>query len=179
MKRYMIAVVLGTLLAGTVAAAQDSPPRDQRWLQQLVGEWKSEAKLVFAPGQPPVECKGTESVRSIGGHWIVSEITTATPQGPMTGIMTVGYNAEKKQFVGTWIDSVMPHLWTYTGTLDAAGKVLTLEAEGPSMTAPGKTAKYRDVTEWKSREHKVMTSSVQGEDGKWTTFMTVEYRRVR
>ena len=42
---------------------------------------------------------------------------------------------------------MMTHLWVYDGALDAAGKVLTLDAEGPSFTGDGTTAKYQDVIE--------------------------------
>ncbi len=68
-------------------------------------------------------------------------------------------------------------MWKYEGSVDKAGNVLTLESEGPDAITPGKTAKYRDATEFKSKDHKVFTSSVEGDDGKWVTFMTVNYTR--
>ena len=69
------------------------------------------------------------------------------------------------------------HMWKYEGSLDETSKILTLEAEGPSMADPSKMAKYRDVIEVKSDDHRVLTSAMQGADGKWTTFMTMNYRR--
>ena len=53
-------------------------------------------------------------------------------------IMTLGYDPQKKRYVGTWIGSMMTHLWVYDGALDAAGKVLTLDAEGPAWPATGR-----------------------------------------
>ena len=37
---------------------------------------------------------------------------------------------------------MMTNLWVYEGELDAAGKVLTLDADGPSVADQTKTAKY-------------------------------------
>jgi hypothetical protein len=72
---------------------------------------------------------------------------------------------------------MMTHLWVYRGELDAAGKVLTLESEGPSFTGDGGTAMYRDVIEIKDQNHRMLTSHVLGEDGAWRCFMTANYHR--
>jgi hypothetical protein len=55
--------------------------------------------------------------------------------------------------------------------------VLTLYAEGPAMTGEGKMAKYKDVTEFKTDDHRLFSSHVLGEDGEWHSFMTGNYRR--
>jgi hypothetical protein len=91
--------------------------------------------------------------------------------------MTLGYDPQKKRFVGTWVGSMMTWLWIYDGSLDAAQKVLTLSSDGPDFKVEGKLAKYRDVIEFKNDNHRVLTSHVLGEDGKWNQFMTAHYRR--
>lgn len=45
------------------------------------------------------------------------------------------------------------------------------------MADEGKTAKYRDVIEFKSDDHRVLTSHMQGDNGQWQKFMTAHYRR--
>jgi hypothetical protein len=184
MRKLTIAGFIGTLLAGVVVLnAQDTPEpaapeKEHEWLKQLIGEWESESEMVMAPGQPPQKAKGTESVRAIGSLWIVADVKSDSPMGvPVTAVLTLGYNPQKKKYIGTWIDSMLNHLWVYEGTLDPTGKILTLDTEGPDMTSPGKTARYRDAIEIKSKDHKVLTSSALGEDGQWTTFMTISYRR--
>lgn len=97
--------------------------------------------------------------------------------GPATIIMTLGYDQQKRQYVGAWIGSMMTHLWVYEGQLDAAGKELILNSEGPGMCAEGKMVKFRDVIAWKSEDHRVLTSRMLGEDGQWRQIMTADYRR--
>ncbi|TAH35599.1 MAG: DUF1579 domain-containing protein [Planctomycetota bacterium] len=175
----MIALI--AVLAAGAAAVQDIPQAGQtdqhKWLAQLVGEWTATSEATMAPGTEPMRMESTESVRSIGGLWILAEGSATFFGAPFTSIMTLGYDPQKKAFVGSWIDSMQTHLWTYTGKLDDAGKVLTLEAEGPAFDDPTRTAKYRDAIELKSPDHKVLTSSVQMEDGTWTTFLKADYRR--
>jgi hypothetical protein len=48
---------------------------------------------------------------------------------------------------------MMTHLWVYAGVLDAAERVLTLNAEGPHMAAEGQMAKYKDAIELTSDDH--------------------------
>ncbi len=65
---------------------------------------------------------------------------------PATMLMSLGYDPAKKRFVGTWIGSMMTNLWVYDGELDPTGKILTLNAEGPSFTDKDKVAKYQSNT---------------------------------
>jgi hypothetical protein len=98
--------------------------------------------------------------------------------GTAKTIMTLGYDPQKQRFVGTFIGSMMTYLWVYEGSLDAAGKVLTLDAEGPSF-APGAQgmAKYKDAIEFLTDDHRTLTSRMLGPDGQWQEFMTAHYRR--
>ena len=154
------------------------PQAEHEWLQKLVGEWTCKGEMTMEPGKPPMKYEGTESVRSVGGLWIVAEGRGEMPGcGPSTGLMTLGYNPQKGRFVGTFIASMMTHMWVYDGALDAAKKVLTLNTEGPNMSAGGQMAKFKDVIEVKSNDHRVLTSHMQGEDGSWHQFMTAHYRR--
>jgi Protein of unknown function (DUF1579) len=156
------------------------PQQEHQWLQQLVGEWTYEAEVMMALGQPPSKFEGSESVRSLGGLWILAEGQGEMPGcGAATTVLTLGYDPQQQRYVGTWIGSMMTHLWLYDGALDTTGRVLTLNAEGPTMAAEGKMTRYKDVIEFKSDDHRVLTSHMLGEDGEWHEFMTGHYRRVQ
>ena len=159
---------------------QVEPQKEHRWLQQLVGEWTYEAVAPAQPGKPPQRWAGTEQVRALGGLWVQLE-----GQGPMPGggqattVMTLGFDPQRGRYVGTWIGSMMTHLWLYDGELDASGRVLTLASEGPSMAGDGKMARYRDVIELKGDDERTLTGLVQGDAGTWQQLMSVTYRRRR
>lgn len=154
------------------------PQQEHQWLQKLVGEWTYEVETPAKPGEPPEQPKGTESVRSLGGLWILAEGQGKMPDGgAATTMMTLGYDPQRKRYVGTWVGSMMTYLWVYDGALDEAGTVLMLDSEGPSMSDDGTTAKYRDTIEFESDDHRVMTSHVLRDDGTWHGFMTAHYRR--
>lgn len=157
---------------------QAEPQREHLWLQKLVGNWTYEATAMMEPGKPPEKCEGRETVRSLGGLWVLAEGTGEMPGGgEATMVLTLGYDPQKKRYTGTWIGSMMTHLWVYDGELDAAEKRLTLNSEGPDMSAEGRMAKFRDVIEFKSNDHRTLTSYMLGADGTWIEIMTAHYRR--
>jgi hypothetical protein len=154
------------------------PQREHQWLQQLVGEWTWDNECIMGPDQPPMKSSGTDSVRSLGGLWVISDWDSEMPDGGKAHcIMTLGFDPAKQRFVGTFIGSMMTYLWNYDGSLDEANKVLTLNAEGPNFAGDGKMAQYQDIIEIKSANERTLSSQVLGEDGKWTRFMTATYRR--
>ena len=151
---------------------------EHKWLQRLVGEWVFEGEASMGPDQPPTKMAGTESVRSIGGLWTMGEGHGEMPDGaPAITFMTLGYDPQQKRFVGNFIGSMMTHMWIYNGTLDAAGKVLTLDTEGPDFSGGPTLVKYQDIIEFVSDDHRVLKSRLQDKDGNWNEFMAAHYRR--
>ncbi len=154
------------------------PGREHEWLQRLVGEWAYEAEADMGPDQPPHRDEGTETVRTLGGLWVLAEGEGSMPDGtPARTMMTLGFDPGEGRFVGTWVGSMMTHLWVYDGTLDDGTDTLTLESEGPDMSGGGGTARYREEIEFEDAGHRTLRSSVLGDDGGWREFMVARYRR--
>src|SRR2546425_6168325 len=100
------------------------PQQEHHWLQQLVGEWVFENECSMGPDQPPGKFTGAETVRTLGGIWVLCEGRGEMPGGGIAiSVMTLGYDPSKKRYLGTFVASMMTHLWQYDGALDAAGKV--------------------------------------------------------
>ncbi len=183
MRKFTVAsFVVALLVNAAVCMAQELPkmpaPQEQHaWLKQLAGEWESQSEIYMEPGKPPIKAKGTETARMIGGFWLQGENKGTIMDQPMTGILTVGFDPETKQYVGTWVDSMTSYLWKYEGKVDETGNILTLATKGPCPKKPGTLSNFKEVIELKDKDHKVFTSSMQEDDGTWTKMVTIDYRR--
>lgn len=163
-------------------AEQEAPPKvetleQHRWLKQLIGEWVCTVDAPMPNGEKPKPA--IEKVRALGDIWIQGEThTEMAGMGPVVMQLTLGYDPQKKRFVGTWLGSMMNYLWVYEGNLDAAGKALILNAEGPNMMGgEGGMAKYQDKITIVGPNERTLTSHQQQPDGTWQQFMTATYKR--
>ena len=121
---------------------------EHHWLANLVGEWSMEIEMDMGPDKPKEKTRGKEVVRQLGEIWVLCEGEGEMPDG-CVGIsqMALGFDPQKNMFVGTFLASMMSHLWIYeNGMLDDAGKVLTLHSTGPSFSGDG-MAQYQDIIE--------------------------------
>lgn len=151
-----------------------------RWLQQLVGDWTFEGEADMGPGQPPMKHSGTQTVRRLGELWVLCEGLGTMPDGDAAHMLiTLGYDPQKKAFVGTFVGSMMTHLWHYAGALDADEKVLTLDTQGPSFSGDGTLVRYQDIITLQGPDTYELASQVIQADGSWKRFMTATYRRVK
>jgi quinol monooxygenase YgiN len=158
------------------APAGIPPTSEHEWLLKLEGEWHATIEASLGPDTEPVRAEQRETIRSIGGLWVLAESIGDNNGTPMSSLFTLGYDTANKRFVGCWVDSVQTHLWTYTGQLDESKAVLTLEAEGPPSGNPT-ISKYRVVITLKGPDHKVVVSSIEVSDGRWFEYVTADYRR--
>jgi hypothetical protein len=156
-----------------------TPRKEHEWLQQLVGDWTFEGECDMGPDQPKMKHAGTETVRSIGGLWIIGEGRGDMPggEGEMSMRLTLGYDPAKQRYVGSWVGSMMTNLFVYEGQLEDNGKILPLNTEGPSFSEPGKLAPYQDVIEIVDDNTRLLRSRTPGPDGAWVEFMVARYTR--
>jgi hypothetical protein len=74
------------------------PQKEHQWLQKLVGEWTYETEAMMEPDQPPAKWTGTETVRSLGGLWLLAEGQGEMPDGdPATSICPIRQNHLRMQ----------------------------------------------------------------------------------
>lgn len=155
-----------------------TPQDEHRWLEQLIGRWSFVATCAMGPGQPPAVTRGREIVRALGPFWVLVEGEGEMPGGgAMKTLVQIGFDPALGRFRGTWIGSMMPMLWVYDGSLDAARKVLTLTARGPSMTGDGSITDYEDILDLSDPDRRRFRSRARLADGSWNEFLSIAYTR--
>lgn len=157
---------------------ESKPVREHKWLEKLLGDWTYESEGDMGPDKPKIKSSGSESVRSLGGLWIIAEGVGKMPDGVEGQTrMTIGYNPRTKRYPGTWVGSMMDHMWIYDGEMDKSETKLTLNAEGPSFTDSNKMTNYQDIIEIVNDDERLLRSQFQTESGDWVQFMLSTYKR--
>ncbi len=147
-----------------------------RWLEKFLGEWTASSDMCGPDGTPSPPW--TERVRMLQGVWLVAEAEAAMPDGQrVETMMTLGYDNTRQRYVGTWVGSMMDHMWVYDGGVDETGKILTLDTEGPDFANPGARTRYQDIVTFIDDNLRTLTSRQLQADGQWKQVMQAEYRR--
>ena len=114
----------------------------------------------------------------LGGFWLVCRTARANLTGMnMENVLTLGYDPEKKKYIGQWVDSMMPHAWKYEGEVDASGKQdhdAHFRPESPRSLADVQV--HRDLRIPLARPPRVHVLVLE-EDGKWTQMVTFTSKR--
>lgn len=121
------------------------PTPEHARLESGLGRWNVKCTYFMDPSQPPMVCDAVETVEPVGPFWTVSLFESEFMGMPFRGRSTLGYDPQKKKWVGTWVDSMSPSMFVMEGGYDAAGKVLTMHCRGPHM-ATGEMVDFRCVT---------------------------------
>lgn len=152
------------------------PQDEHHWLDQLIGEWVFEHECQMPDG-PISRTPGRMLCRSLGGLWLIGESRCESAAGQAwSSIMTLGFDPERKHYVGTFIGSMMASIWHYQGVVDASGNRLPLDSEGPTFDGSGR-CKYRDTIEIVDQDNWLFTSALQDDQGRWMQFMTGKHAR--
>jgi len=174
----LLLALMTTGIASMGRASAQGPTAEHQALASEIGVWDAETKFWMAPDAPPIASKAFETNTMLGGLWLISEFEGDLGGMPFHGRGQFGYDPVAKKFVGTWIDSMNPHLSVMEGSMDATGKILTMMSKGRDPRSEKETL-TKMVTTYLDEDHKTfeMLSPVEGKEGEWWKMMEIDYTR--
>jgi hypothetical protein len=153
-----------------------APSAEHKWLERYLGDWTYSSECPDEKGGPPMKFEGQETFRKVGDLWVQGEGRGRMPGGGEAVMLTtIGFDPARGKFVGTWVGSMMSHLWNYEGWLEG-DDTLILEASGPVMGDPSRTTRYRDCARFERGTRHFWSMMLQ-DDGAWKQIMSMEYKR--
>ncbi len=180
MNGLLIAACFALAAGPVVCSAQGlpGPTPEHKAMAREEGTWKAESKFWLTPETEPMVSEATESNKMFGELWLLSKYEGNVMGMPFKGMGTMGYDPVKKKYVGTWVDTMNPHMQTMEGEYDVETHTLTMYSTGIDvMTGEEKTSKL--VSRYLDNDNKVfeMHALVPGETDQYWKQMEVTYKR--
>lgn len=134
-------------------------------LEPNVGTWDVTFRMWMDPSAPPMETKGTTTVKWIldkrflleeyKGEMLMPDETGGMKKVPYEGMGTLGYDNYRNMYTGTWMSNLQTNILTMTGSFDQSGKVLRMfgEMDEPMLNITGRMVKY--MTTYKDNDTRV------------------------
>jgi hypothetical protein len=155
-----------------------TPGEQHRFLSQFVGEWRTTSRVFMGgPGSEPMVSQGRATFRMImDGRFLQQEYHGEIMGQAFHGMGLTGYDNTRKQFIGTWMDSMSTSMSHFKGGIDPAGRLLTMygEMDEPRTGEIGKPIRYLWRVEGPDRNIFEMQEVIYGEP---FTVMELTYER--
>jgi hypothetical protein len=197
MKMLSRLAIVAALAAGlaSAAAAQDkkkaadekaameawqkamTPGDGQKKLEPLVGTFDAKVRMWMDPSRPPDDSAGT-SVNTwvLGDRFVQTRYEGVFLGEAFNGVGYTGYDNVMKKYQGTWMDTGSTAIMTSVGSIDAAGKVITMKAT-TSDPATGKVTTSDQKITIADNDHHTIEMWGKGPDGKTFKMMEIQYTR--
>lgn len=146
-------------------------------LHALIGDWTFESKCKGPDGQEMPPSIGRAHGKAYGGLWVSVDMTSQDGEHSWVSQMNLGFDPTKQTFIGSFIASMMSHLWIYEGSYDPATRTISLDTQGPKFDGSPGLAPYRDHIRFIDDDTWQLRSEAPDDDGKWVQFMDAIYRR--
>jgi hypothetical protein len=157
-------------------AKYSTPGVEHKKLESFVGTWDTTAKMWMDPSAPPQESKGTsENKMALGGRFLEQRFEGTFMGQPFSGVGYTGYDIYKKQYVGTWMDTMGTQIMSSTGTADASGKMTFTGTVDDPMT--NKKMDFKETITVVDTDHHLFEMWMPGPDGKMFKTLEITYTK--
>lgn len=157
------------------APAPPQPTAEHERIAESAGVWNVACKFYMDPSQPPMEVEAKETVETFGPFFVTSLFESEMFGAPFQGRATLGYDPTLGKWVSTWIDTMTPATYHFTGGWN--GKVLEMSGTGWDCTTNDRQATYRTTEEHKDDGSRVFEMFMEMADGGEIKLFTHVYTR--
>jgi len=164
--------------AGMEAMMKAMTPGDaHKLLDGMVGTWDAKVSMFMDPSQPPMVSSGTtENSWVLGNREVMQKFTGTFMGGPFSGVGYTGYDNVKKQYWGTWMDTMSTGVMVSTGNTTDNGKTWKFVSSMPDPMT-GKDAPMEEKITITDKDHHTFEMWTPGPDGKMFKMMEITYTR--
>ena len=130
-----------------------------------------------SPAKPPEDTVGTSvNTWALGDRYVQMKYEGIFMGETFNGIGYIGFDNVSKKYMSTWMDTAGTGMMWSTGTMDAAGKVLTMKAtvSDPSTGKPSPVDEKLTITD---NDHHTMEMWGKTPAGKMFKMMEIKYTR--
>lgn len=171
---------LAILFTQHTALGQEKPASsivpEHELLKRDVGTWETEITVWPSPDATPVSNNGLETSKLLpGGLWLETRFEGTMGDTPCIGVGTWGYDPKEEQYVGTWVDSLTPHLMFIRGTYAPATKTMSHVAEGRDP-ASGERFERKSTLRYLDDGTRLLEAYSTTPDGQTWKMMQVRYK---
>ena len=154
-----------------------TPGDGQKKLEPLVGTFDARVRMWMDPSRPPDDSTGT-SVNTwvLGDRFVQTKYEGVFLGEAFNGVGYTGYDNVTKKYEGTWMDTGSTAIMTSVGSIDAAGKVISMKAT-TSDPATGKVTTADQKITIVDNDHHSIEMWGKAPDGKNFKMMEIQYTR--
>jgi hypothetical protein len=157
--------------------AMPRPTAEHARLAANTGTWDVACTYYMDPSQPPMEVKAVETVELLGPFFTTSRFETEFMGAPFVGSATLGFDPAAGHWVSTWIDSMNPFMFQFTGA-QAEDGTLTMRGKGPAP-GTGQLIDFRTTEVQTDPDHRVFEMFMEPGGGQEHLMFHYEYTRRR
>jgi len=174
---WMVSILF--FLIFKISSAQESklytPQPEHALLKRFAGEWQFEKKSIPADDQSPQNL-GTGEIKAelLGSFFVVCRWSGNIYGTNYDAVQTLGYDVDKKEFSGFWVDSIMSYQWQFNGSLISKDNKLVISASGPAPN--GNVTQFRESYQFHSADSISILAEIF-QDDKWVPLMTTQLTR--
>ena len=155
-----------------MAIPQPKPGPEHAILRELGGEWDVKTSMT---GMEP-ESGTQKNVLAMNDLWLLQDYTGKFMGAPFSGHGVLGYDADKKQYCGLWVDSLTTAADPIAGSYDAKTRTLTMEQTVKDPMS-GQEFTMKMSTHFVDKDSYWFELTMPGPDGSPMQMLKNEYKR--